>query len=725
MRLLSHWSARRPRNPAGVALRRKGRSAAVAMAARPELGRLAQEAAALAGAVRGALGPRGGRALLVRPTGEALLTRDGRRLLEALSLEPPTARMMAACACSHRAVTGDGAKTFVVLLAGVLSGLRAVGGGGGLRRALRVFEARVLERAVARGLRGRDLSALAGRQAEEEGGALEAVLEAYLGGRLGPGERRLLARLCCEYYRRCAPAAASRPEVLRLLGRHFAELHTAVAGLPVASSRVLPGLVLRRDFATYRPAGGDLRAVLVTAPLRPALSAPGIEFVVDSEGQYQASQRWVSRRTEALMKHLQSNNVKLLLSSVKQDEVVIHYAKLYGVSVVECLSSEEIALICEITGVSPYTPFADKLDGEITETAVAVFCQPLLLGSRRCVHIGFASASGFQPHCLILCGPVAGINEQHAAALQGAFTMLQQLFKTVDQREECKAESESWNEAADVCSCSQVSERHLKAHRSERETQIVDPALQGSKNPNLHIPSNPILCIKEFSIPTEGNQSLREVQKPHKECKCLGNTHETYKSDSLAGSQKNAGTAASAAPSAGSVTACECLDVGKALEKTHCNIVPHKHQKSCASTAQDYSNPLIEAGSVLPVGGYFEVLLHYYIQYYAKQLQPSEVTVVCNVVADALLSVPKSLYGTGGQNSFAEFYLKAINAIRKNQPWPASEPGLELVYCKYQLVVSVLYCVAELLSIDLVIAVKRPLRQLEDGDSEDDCLNHE
>ncbi|NXT78050.1 BBS10 protein, partial [Zapornia atra] len=214
----------------------------------------------------------------------------------------------------------------------------------------------------------------------------------------------------------------------------FAELHTAVAGLPVASSRVLPGLVFCRDFAAYCPAGGDLRAVLVTAPLRPALSAPGVEFVVDSEGQYQASQRWVSRRTEALMKHLQSNSVKLLLSSVKQEEVVIHYAKLYGVSVVECLSSEEIALICEITGVSPYTPFGDKLDGEIPETAVAAFCQPLLLGSRRCVHVGFAtSASGFQPHCLILCGPVDGINQQHAAALQGAFTMLQQLFKTVYQ----------------------------------------------------------------------------------------------------------------------------------------------------------------------------------------------------------------------------------------------------------------------------------------------------
>ncbi|NWQ87964.1 BBS10 protein, partial [Burhinus bistriatus] len=213
----------------------------------------------------------------------------------------------------------------------------------------------------------------------------------------------------------------------------FAELHAAVAGLPVGSSRVLPGLVLRRDFAAYCPAGGDLRAVLVTEPLQPPLPAPGVEFAVDSEGQYQASLRWISRRTEALMKHLQRNNVKLLLSSVKQEEVVLYHAKLHGVSVVECLSSEEIALIREITGISPYAPFGDNIHREITETAAATFCQPLLLGSKRYVHVGFTSVCAFQPHCLILCGPVDGVNEQHAAALQGAFTMLQQLFKRVDQ----------------------------------------------------------------------------------------------------------------------------------------------------------------------------------------------------------------------------------------------------------------------------------------------------
>ncbi|XP_027535558.1 Bardet-Biedl syndrome 10 protein [Neopelma chrysocephalum] len=656
-------------------------AAAMAMAMAgpvPELPRLWQEAAALAGAVRGALGPRGGRALLLRPTGEAVPTRDGRRLLEALRLEPPAARVMAARACSHRAATGDGAKSFVVLLAAVLGGLRAAGGGAGLRRALRAFEAQVLERAAAWGLRRHWRPAPPGLP--------EALLEPYLAGRLGPGERRRLARLCAELCRRCAPAAAARPEALRLLARRFAALHAAVPGLPLASSTILPGIVLRRDFAAYCPADGELRALLVNEPLQPPLTAPGVEFVVDSEGQYEASLRWITRRTEALMKHLQSNSVKLLLSSTKQDEVVIYYAQLYGVSVVECLLSEEMALISEITGVSPYAPFGDNMYREITETAVASFCQPLLLGSKRCVHIGFTSVCAFQPHCLILCGPVHGVNEQHAAALQEAFTMLQQLFKTVDQRGECKAEGESQNKASDVCSWDS----------SPTQKQIVVE--------NVSCNSNQVF---ECQLKALSDETETKILDPDK-------------NSSLVDKQKSYSTAVLAACSADTVTACELLDVGKGLEKTCCNIVPFKQEESCVGIAQDHSNSLIEAGSVLPAGGYFEILLHYYIQYYAKQCQQSEVAVVSNVVADALLSIPKALYRTTERDSFTKFYLKAVNSLRRNQPLPGNEEGLESVYCKYQLVVSVLHCVTELLSIDLIIGIKRPVQKIEDHDSEDD-----
>ncbi|XP_008942876.1 PREDICTED: Bardet-Biedl syndrome 10 protein, partial [Merops nubicus] len=510
----------------------------------------------------------------------------------------------------------------------------------------------------------------------------------------------------------------------------------AVPGLPVASSRVLPGLVLRRDFTAYCPAEGPLRVLLVTEPLRPALAAPGVEFVIDSERQHQASLRWIARRVEAFMKRLQSNEVKLLLSSLKQEEVVIYYAELHGISVVECLSWEEVALVCEITGVSPYAPFGGDGQGELTGTAVAAFCQPLLLGSRRCAHVGFSSACAFQPHCLVLCGPADSVNEQHAAALQGAFTMLQQLFKTVDQRGESQndaSEAGGWPFSGTqkqlvigniACDGNQVSEHQLKAGNDETETQIVDTGLQGSENPtcvqaDMQIPSNPVSHIKEFSVATEGDWSSGDVQKLHGKCQHPGDMHENYKSDLLLGNH-NCSTAVLPALNADPVAVCERPGVGKDLEETRCDIVPLKGGESCGSVAQNDSNSLIETGSVLPVGGYFEILLHYYIQCYSKQLQQPEVTVVSNVVADALLSIPKALYGTTERNGFTKFYLKVINALRKNEPLPVKEKGLESVYCKYQLVISVLHCVTELLSVDLIIGVRRPLQNPEDCDSEDD-----
>ncbi|OXB83541.1 UNVERIFIED_CONTAM: hypothetical protein H355_011360 [Colinus virginianus] len=181
---------------------------------------------------------------------------------------------MAARACRLQGATGDGAKTFVLLLAAVLSEARD----GSLRRALPAFERRVLRRAVARGVRPRALSAFpaGGAEAEAELGAaaLQALLEPYLRGRLGPGGRRRVALLGRELCVRCG---ACRLPALRLLGRRFPQLHAAAAGLPLGRSAVLPGVLLRRDFAAYCPGGAGPLAVLVARCLRPALAAPGVE----------------------------------------------------------------------------------------------------------------------------------------------------------------------------------------------------------------------------------------------------------------------------------------------------------------------------------------------------------------------------------------------------------------------------------------------------------------
>uniref|UniRef100_A0A8C8SHG8 Bardet-Biedl syndrome 10 n=1 Tax=Pelusios castaneus TaxID=367368 RepID=A0A8C8SHG8_9SAUR len=655
------------------------RAVSMASAASLDLGQLAQEAEALASAVRGALGPRGGQVLLTRPTGETLFTRDGRRVLEALSLAPPTARMMVACVSMHHSMTGDGAKTFIILLAKLLRGLQAVldkregspfcediqrgerhqrscHSLKQISQSIMTFQTLLLDHVMAQDLRKHFLSAFSNWEGEISRDTIESILEAYFCGRIGYSDQKLLSQLSSDFYYKCIPFKNDRNEMLNLVNEYFVELHFAVTGLPVSNSRILEGLILPRDFAVYCPAGGDIRILIVTESIHSALSAPGLEFVINAEAQYQASQIWITKRTEAIMKHLQNSNIKVLLSSVKQQEIVIYYAKINGISIVECLSSEEISLLCKITGISPFIPTWDNIHSEISETMIAKFCQPLVVGSKRFVHLGLTRTCTFQPHCVIFCGPVHGVTEQHASAFHGAFKMLQQLFKAVDLSDGCEVQSENPNNSSKAvhCSCDQ----QLKTCMAETEKQFIDSSWVG-ENPS--------------SMTAKENTTTSVVSKE--------------------------------------ITAAK--DFWKAGN-------PFNYEKSYKYTVQSYTNLVIQQGSVLPVGGNFEILLHYYLHSYAKQCQEPKITVVSTVIAEALLSIPKILYRTTNKNSFPQVYFKATSALRTNQQLPMSQQGLESVYCKYQLVVSVLHCLTKLLTIDLIIGIRRLPQKTEDNDSEDD-----
>ncbi|XP_019398732.1 PREDICTED: Bardet-Biedl syndrome 10 protein [Crocodylus porosus] len=732
--------------------------------------RLGQEAAALAGAVQGSLGPRGGHVLLARPTGEVLLARDGGRVLQALRLESPTARAMVACASAHQAATGDGAKTFIIFLSSLLQGLQVALSKGvaamaspvprrgqrekscmgrkEIAQSLMAFQTQVLDQVVTRDLGKHFLSAFPHRTTEMERPMLESIFEAYLCGRIGRNHLKFLSQLGCDYYYLCTSCETVSNETLNFLNDCFMALHTAVTGLPVSSSRVLDGLVLQRDFVAYCPADGDIRTLIVTDAILPALSASGVEFIVNTQVQYQASQAWISKRTEAVMKYLQRHKVKVLLSSVKQEEMVIFYAKLCGISVVQCLSPEEVSLLCKITGISPFR-YWDNIHSEITEIATATFCRPILLGSKRYVHLGFSGTSAFQPHCVILCGPVHGVTEQHVSAFRGAFKMLQLLFKTVDQTDGFKEKTERPNKFSDALRCSshsttpqklkmedvthrsdKTTDQQLNVIRSKRESQLTDSAMGTGENPafvqkdlqkslNLAVPITEIENDK-FSGLTNKSPFLGETENLHLKYKHPSEIQVKGESKPVVSNQHICKAATTVAGNTSTELVPGHLSTIKDRWKDSSELVPFEDENSYKSSVQNYSDLFIQAGSVLPVGGNFEILLHYYLCNYTKQCQQSKISIISTIIADALLSIPEILYRTEKGSGFPKFYLEAISALRNNQPLPRPQKGLESVYCKYLLVVSVLHCVTKLLSVDSIIGIKRLPQVTEDNDSEED-----
>ncbi|XP_064175095.1 Bardet-Biedl syndrome 10 protein homolog [Anguilla rostrata] len=397
---------------------------------RVELGTLLQVTQALEAVVGPCFGPSGGQVLFTRDSGEVLITRDGRRILTSLRLDHPVARVLVGCVSAHCKITGDGAKSFLLLLGALLRGIHSDHLHGiQARRVAHIllsFQTLVLDGVIGQGLAPRALSLL------QDPAHLRPLTDAYFRGKTASSHWGVLSQTACEFYRRwrCEQDCTG----VTLIARHFAALHTPVPGLPVSRSRVLQGLVIHRDFAVRCPGDGPLRALATSVPLQSPLAPPGVSLNLASAAQAQRCCGGVGGRAERGVACLRRLRVGLLLSAAKQSELALDLARRAGLSVVECVDSDELALFCRLAGAELFADPGDwSLIGE-EHVATVTFCKPVVLGPDRLAHVGFPEGRGLAPHCLVLCGPSPGLAEQCSTAFCGLFRMLQRVYEPVQSR---------------------------------------------------------------------------------------------------------------------------------------------------------------------------------------------------------------------------------------------------------------------------------------------------
>ncbi|XP_027248226.1 Bardet-Biedl syndrome 10 protein isoform X2 [Cricetulus griseus] len=661
------------------------------------------------------VGPEGGQVLCTKPTGEVLLSRDGGRLLEALHLEHPLARGLHAIR-EKDSFTSETTQTYERHWKNCCQWKS-------ISQALLTFQTQILDCIVDQYLSRHYLSVFSlsakGRTLCRR--SLESLLEAYLCGRVGRNNHRFISQLMCDYIFKCV-ACKSSIEVFELVDNCFVELNIGVTGIPVSGSRIVDGLVLHRDFSVYCPADGDIRMVMVTEVLQPLFSSSKSEFILDSEAQFQASQCWIVERTKAVMKHLHSQNIKLILSSVKQPDLVIYCARLHGISVVECLSSEEVSLVRRITGLPPCVLPQVSSQGEISDTTLVKFCKPLILRSKRYVHLGLVSTCAFIPHCVILCGPVLGLVQQHESAFHGAFKMLRQLFTDLDLNYIIQTNTQSdssplayhnsreCNRLPEIGKYQDIvvkSENKLK--NTQTHLKVYSNVVASDTELETHVPWS---AHKETPIHTSQTNDILKCLSPEKNWKI--DDCELFIESNPTGNPKAEDTRTE--------ISYENVQVTNNPGKEYTLPVMYKSLDAC--TSQGYCSSTIPAGCVLPVGGNFEILLHYYLLNYAKQCRQSAEAMVSMLISDALLGLPKTLYKPKkGKDSFPQIYIRSLRALQTSQAMVSGQSGLEPVAGKYQLVASVIQCLAKILTIDLIINIKRQPQKIDDQDSEDE-LEH-
>nr|XP_040018416.1 Bardet-Biedl syndrome 10 protein [Gasterosteus aculeatus aculeatus] len=400
-------------------------------------------------------GPEGGQVLFTQDTGQAMLSRSGARILTALRLEHPLARMVVECVLKHSTETGDGSKTFIILMASLLRIIHTTAcrephvsrthtskaaaetaSARHLADKMLAFASEELDDLIAAAvvpygccLSWEELSAKS--QAHSNNPCVQNLLASFFQSRVGPTHCDLMSNLTCELLTNWKFKNDSPSSSLHFIRDNLAALHTPVSGFPISFSRLVEGQVIHRDFAAPCPRADlqPVKAVVLTGYLQPKLLRAG-EVLELGRGE-QSEERnimdfsaWGERSLECVLANLQSLGVSVLLSAVKQSAAVLALATQAEMSIVECVSEDELSLFQRLSGA---TPVRDCRVIEPEHVATLTFCRPILLGAHRYVHVAFHDTEEkitVKPCSLVLCGLGEGQTDQFACALKDAMRML-------------------------------------------------------------------------------------------------------------------------------------------------------------------------------------------------------------------------------------------------------------------------------------------------------------
>ncbi|KAK5867464.1 hypothetical protein PBY51_011956 [Eleginops maclovinus] len=437
---------------------------------RLHLDHVVQTVCVLESVVLRSFGPEGGQVLFTRDTGQAMLSRSGTRILTALRLEHPLARMVVECVLKHSTVTGDGSKTFILLLATLLRMIHKMAckdpnvshaytsrqtaeasTARHLADKIHAFALEELDDLIILGvipygccLSWENFTTKTTLPGPSNNHCVQKLLTTFFHSRLGHSHCDFMSKLTCELLTHWKFKSDLPPLSLQFVNDNLDALHTPVSGFPISCSRLIEGQVIHRDFATPCPQSErkPVKAAVFTGYLQPKLLNAGQVLQLGCEEQWMEENSrknrsivhfsaWTETSLKCVFANMQSLGVSVILSAVKQSAAVLALAAQAEMCVVECVSEDELSLFAQLSGASPVS---DSWMIEPEHVATLTFCRPILLGAHRYVHVAFQNSEDrvtVEPCSLVICGLGEGQTEQYTCAFRDAIRMLLSTWEPV------------------------------------------------------------------------------------------------------------------------------------------------------------------------------------------------------------------------------------------------------------------------------------------------------
>ncbi|KAJ0069403.1 hypothetical protein NL108_006019, partial [Boleophthalmus pectinirostris] len=300
------------------------------------------------------------------------------------------------CASRHSARTGDGSKSFILLLASLVRKIkcaactdqqmslsypsRACSKARCLADELLSFSLHHLDNVLGVGV----LPYTQCLMWDEVHAALpcpvQKLLSAFFHTRLSQNHCSFISGLLCELLSNWTIKDNQPYSSLQFLNDSWPALYTPVVGFPIVYSRLLEGQVIHRDFAipSTQTAQGPVKAIVLTSPLHPKFIEAGETLEIGGKGDILHFSSFAESSLECVISYLCSLGVSVLLSSVKQPAVVLALAAQACISVVECISQEDLDLFIHLSEATAVSGFWNIQSKHVVSLA---FCKAAVLGA--------------------------------------------------------------------------------------------------------------------------------------------------------------------------------------------------------------------------------------------------------------------------------------------------------------------------------------------------------
>lgn len=328
------------------------------------------------------------------------------------------------CVLKHSAATGDGSKTFILLLASLVRTIHTIACKE--PNVSHTYKSRnAAEAATARHLADELLAFALGEllyliavgvvpygrylswddctatqlPSHTKSHCVQKLLASFFQSRLSRSHSDLISTITCDLLTRCQCKNGQHLLLLQFVADNFPALHTPVSGFPVSCSRLVEGLVIHRDFATPCLLTGNhqpVKVLVFTGYIEPKLFRSGdvLELELGKEKMIVQYKAWAEMSLGCLFADLQRLGVSVLFCHIKQSAAVLTLAEQADMCIVECVSEDELSLLVQLSGTRPVS---DCRVIEPDNVATLTFCRPIQLGAHR-----YENSPSNTAHILIL-----------------------------------------------------------------------------------------------------------------------------------------------------------------------------------------------------------------------------------------------------------------------------------------------------------------------------------